>query len=251
MGAIVSALAAAAISAGAQYEQQPLPPSTVTIQPSYITAAARLAPDDAGVTTHVNSYLRGEAVVRERPELAVVQIRGLTPWEPRVNVVINPWVRQDGPIYEDFQEFGANDGPYLGTNPATRAITKTQERLERARHRWLRENGWVGGVATFVNPPRDGAGGSAELPVPRATIRMPAGSSGGGNFRVEADEAEGQAVRDALARIEARRERLARAARAQREVDQASAPEAAPAEPADEAGVMDADEEEVARADQR
>lgn len=212
MGLITSAVAAAAVSAAAQ--SGPLAPDTVVVQPTYITAAAKLAPADGSpVTTHTNAYARGEAVAREKPELAVVQIRGLTPWEPRVDVVINPWVRQDGPIFDNFREYGANDGPYLGTNPATRAIEITQERLERARQQWLRDNGWVGGVATHVNPAPAGEG-SAEAPKPRATIRMPAGSSGGGNFRVEAPE--GAAARDALARIEARRQSLAQAARAQR-----------------------------------
>jgi hypothetical protein len=228
MGVITSAIAAAAVSAAAQSGPEAAP-GVVVSQPSYITAAARLAPADegAGVTTHVNRYARGEPVAQERPDLAVVPIRGLTPWEPSVHVVINPWVRQDGPIYEDFREFGANEGPYLGTNPATRSIEKTQERLERARQKWLRDNGHVGGVATFVNPAPDGVG-SVEAPKPRATIRMPAGSSGGGNFRVEAEE--GSAARDALARIEARRQALAQAAREQRtgESQQASA-EATPA----------------------
>lgn len=257
MGVITSAIAAAAMGAGAQSGPEATAPATVITQPSYITAAAELAPDDggSGVTTHVNSYARGEPVGADKPDLAVVQIRGLTPWEPSVDVVINPWVRQDGPIYEDFREFGANDGPYLGTNPATRAIEKTQDRLERARQQWLRENGHVGGVATFVNPPAEGAG-SAELPQPRATIRVPAGSSGGGNFRVEADE--GSAARDALARIEARRQALAEAAREQRsETRQASAeatpaggtsdqgetPEAPDADPSDEARTAQADQQ--------
>jgi hypothetical protein len=227
MGFITSAVAAAAVSAAAQ--TGPEAPDTVVVQPTYITAAARLAPAAGSpVTTHTNAYARGEAVAREKPELAVVTIRGLTPWEPRVDVTINPWVRQDGPIYDDFREFGANDGPYLGTNPGTRAIEKTQERLERARQQWLRDNGWVGGVATFVNPGPDTLGDEAtEAPKPRATIRMPAGSSGGGNFRVEADR-EGSAARDALARIEARRQTLAQAAREQRDIQAASA-EATPA----------------------
>lgn len=229
MSVITSAIAAAAISASASAGPGDLAPSTVVVQPDYITAAARTAPADSGssVSTHVNSYARGERVLREKPELAVVQIRGLTPWEPRVDVAINPWARQDGPIYDDFREFGANDGPYLGTNPATRAIEKTQARLERARQEWLRDNGWVGGVATFVNPGPDTMGDEAtEAPQPRATIRMPAGSSGGGNFRVDAGQ--GEAARDALARIEARRQMLAQAAREQRETQQASA-EATPA----------------------
>ena len=255
MGVITSAVAAAALSAAAQSGPDAAAPATVVVQPSYITAAARLEPDygGSGVTTHVNSYARGEAVVREKPELAVVQIRGLTPWAPRVDVVVNPWVRQDGPIYEDFQEFGANEGPYLGTNPATRAIEKTQDRLERARQQWLRDNGWVGGVATFVNPAPDGEG-TVEAPRPRATIRMPAGSSGGGNFRVEADPPEGSAARDALARIEARRQALAQAAREQRTGESAQAPPYAEATPAEEdaEGAREAalsDEARTARAD--
>src|SRR5690606_28487726 len=163
MGVITSAVAAAAMSAAAQ--SGPEAPATVVVQPSYITAAARLEPGGSPVATHTNAYARGEAVAREKPELAVVTIRGLTPWEPRVDVVINPWVRQDGPIFDDFREYGANDGPYLGTNPGTRAIEKTQERLERARQQWLRDNGWVGGVATYVNPAPEGEG-TVEAPKP-------------------------------------------------------------------------------------
>ena len=235
MGFVTATLAAAAVSAGAQ--SGPEAPETVIAQPSYVTAAARLTDDAAhsGVTTHTN---RIEA--RELPETAVVQIRGLHPWEPRLDVVINPAVRQTGEIYHDFAEDGAHDGPYLGTNPYTRAIEKTQERLERARQDWLRDHGFVGGVATFVNAPARAAseGGSAELPKPRATIRMPEGSSGGGNFRVEVDTDEGDAARAALARIEARRQALAKAAAAQREVEQAEADEAEETEvtQADQAG---------------
>lgn len=251
MSVITSAIAAAAISAGASAGPGDMARETVVVQPDYISAAAQTAPAARGssVTTHVNGYARGEEVVREKPELAVVQIRGITPWEASVDVVINPWVRQDGPIYDNFREFGANDGPYLGTNPATRAIEKTQDRLERARQQWLRDNGWVGGVATHVNPPADG-NGSAELPQPRATIRMPAGSSGGGNFSVDAGQ--GEAARDALARIEARRQAIAQAARERREIQQASA-EATPAaeSPADAGSGQEGEPEaRTAHADQ-
>ncbi|MFG0283693.1 MAG: hypothetical protein ACF8R7_04665 [Phycisphaerales bacterium JB039] len=235
MGVVTATLAAAAISAGAQ--TGPENPEVVIAQPSYVTAAAVVADSTprSSVTTHVN-----RVVINERPELAVVQIRGLNPWEPRLDVVINPWVRQDGEIYHDFREDGAHDGPFLGTNPFTRAIAKTQERLERARQDWLRDNGYVGGVATFVNAPARaaGAGDSAELPKPRATIRMPEGSSGGGNFRVEADTDEGNAARAAIARIEARRQAIAEAAAAKRELEQAKAAKAEETEvtQADQAG---------------
>lgn len=115
--------------------------------------------------------------------------------------VINPWERQNDPARFEIRG-GGTQGDIRNysrvTNPFLRNFRFTADRLEEARQAWLRDNGYVGGVRSF--------GGSAEtatseLPQPRATIRMPAGSSGSGGYRVRLPDREHSVLRAMIARM--------------------------------------------------
>lgn len=86
--------------------------------------------------------------------------------------VINPWQ-----IANDRSD---RRNPY--TNAFSRARDKADDRLEEARHEWLRENNLTGGVRTHVNdaflfgPVSDAERRDSALPTPRATIQLPEGA---------------------------------------------------------------------------
>ena len=70
----------------------------------------------------------------------------------------------------------------VGISPWNRITASGLQDLERARNLWLKENGYVLGVRTFVNPryaqSDEARATGASLPLPRATIRrhiIPAG----------------------------------------------------------------------------
>ncbi|MCW5769765.1 MAG: hypothetical protein KIT19_13900 [Phycisphaeraceae bacterium] len=82
--------------------------------------------------------------------------------------IVSPWQ-----VANDRSERGSRV-----TNPYNRARNRAGDRLERARHEWLRENGLTGGVRTHVNDatlhaPADRR--ESALPTPRATIQIPEG----------------------------------------------------------------------------
>lgn len=59
----------------------------------------------------------------------------------------------------------------IAVNPWTPIRGSGLDRLRHAQHTWLREQGWILGVRTHVNPARyDSRAADANLPTPRATI---------------------------------------------------------------------------------
>ncbi|QYU67797.1 hypothetical protein J4558_23415 [Leptolyngbya sp. 15MV] len=100
----------------------------------------------------------------------MVEVEGLFAFQKSVVAVIDPWQPQN--------DRSGRRNPY--TNPFTNAHDALGDRLEAARQQWLKDNGYVGGVRTFVNdaalvgkPKAEAdASKSGERIEPRATIQV-------------------------------------------------------------------------------
>jgi hypothetical protein len=82
----------------------------------------------------------------------------------------------------------------IALDPFTQ-LPRTMVRLERARATWLRQNGYTGGVRTFVNDAylyqnvdEDGEAHASATPTPRATIKVPESWRRTPTLRVQADD---------------------------------------------------------------
>lgn len=80
----------------------------------------------------------------------------------------------------------------IAVNPWTPIRGAGLDRLRHAQHTWLREQGWILGVRTHVNPARyDARAADAGLPAPRATIERhidPSAPRVPSRMQVRADE---------------------------------------------------------------
>ena len=131
----------------------------------------------------------------EANRIAVVYIDGLFPYEPPLAVEISPWYRIDGfngdrAISYPGMGHVSDDADGVFPNAFTRGLDTIADRLESARQKWLRTNGYVGGVRTFKSSGaahRDASG--TALPAPRGIIVVPDEiKRQKTRFRVEANE---------------------------------------------------------------
>ncbi len=131
----------------------------------------------------------------EADRIAVVYIDGLFPYEPPLAVEISPWYRIkgfNGDRSISYPGVGhvSDDADGVFPNAFTRGLDTIAGRLETARKKWLKANGYVGGVRTFKSTskaPQDTTG--TALPEPRGIIIVPDEiKQQRTRFRVEADE---------------------------------------------------------------
>ena len=131
----------------------------------------------------VRTVNAGSSEQADKPDSVVVEVPTLDRLMPFQRFVIDPNERQNAPERFEIRVDGTIRNYSRITNGFVRGQRYVAERLEEARIAWLRENGHVGGVASFGGASPEAARAAI---TPRATIRVPAGASGGGGFRVEA-----------------------------------------------------------------
>ncbi|MEQ8844530.1 MAG: hypothetical protein RIB58_06720 [Phycisphaerales bacterium] len=151
----------------------------------------------------VRTIEAGDAAQAEMPASVVVQVPTLDRLMPFQRFAIDPSVVQNRPERFEIRVDGTIRNYARVTNGFVRAQRYVADRLEEARIAWLREQGHVGGVATYEGQGAEDARAAIE---PRATIRMPEGASGGGGFRVQAPSNNRAQLVAALNRIRAHRE---------------------------------------------
>jgi|GEM_PF-4618046 len=133
----------------------------------------------------------------ERPTHIVVEVPTLDRLNPFQRFVIDPNVRQNDPDRFEIRVDGTIRNYQNVTNGFVRAQRYVADRLEEARLAWLREN-------TAVTSHAGEKVGSEQAAItPRATIRMPEGSSGGGGYRVQAPAGSRAQLVAALERMRA------------------------------------------------
>lgn len=147
----------------------------------------------------------------------VVEVPTLDRLQPFQRFVINPHERQNDPTRFEIRVDGTIRNYARVTNGFVRAQRYVADRLEEARLAWLREH------AAVTSHAGDRVGDDRAAIVPRATIRMPEGASGGGGFRVEAPAADRARLVAALERMKAHRATVRAAARPTQEATVASA----------------------------
>ena len=138
----------------------------------------------------------------EVPQRAIVEVPTLDRLLPFQRFVIDPTVRQNAPDRFEIRVNGTIRNYARVTNGFVRAQRFVADRLEEARVDWLKDNGHVGGVMTRVGAE---AGREQASIQPRAILRMPQGSSGGGGYRVQAPTADRARLVAALERLEQHR----------------------------------------------
>jgi hypothetical protein len=134
-------------------------------------------------TSHASEY----GAYDERTGRVYISVPGLFPFQTSIVTAIDPWQKQND------RSTVRNDW----SNPYSNAHNKLADRLEEARQAWLKDNGYVGGVRTFVNDatlyrtkpenaPQSNGEGKIE---PRATIQLsPDAARRSRPLRVEAYE---------------------------------------------------------------
>ena len=147
----------------------------------------------------------------------VVEVPTMDRLEPFQRFVINPHERQNDPSRFEIRVDGTIRNYARVTNGFVRAQRYVADRLEEARLAWLRENAAV----TSYAGERVGADRAAI--VPRATIRMPEGASGGGGFRVQAPTSDRARLVAALERMKAHEATVRASAEPEQEATVASA----------------------------
>ena len=150
----------------------------------------------------VRTVNAGASEQAEKPDAVVVEVPTLDRLMPFQRFVIDPSQPQNAAERFEIRVDGTIRNYSRITNGFVRGQRYVAERLEEARIAWLRENGHVGGVASFGGPDPASARAAIE---PRATIRIPEGASGGGGFRVEAPASNRAQLVAALERIRAQR----------------------------------------------
>lgn len=108
-----------------------------------------------------------------------LQVAGLFAFEPPITVEISPWHRVQGfqgdrPIHNESgigHVENGGDGYY--SNAYTRGLRAMANRIEKARQRWLSDNGYVGAVRTFGSAGNGSGDEQTSLPEPRGIIRVP------------------------------------------------------------------------------
>lgn len=133
----------------------------------------------------------------ERPTHIVVEVPTLDRLNPFQRFVIDPNVRQNDPARFEIRVDGTIRNYQNATNGFVRAQRYVADRLEEARLAWLREN------AAITSHAGEKVGSEQAAITPRATIRMPEGSSGGGGYRVQAPAGNRAQLVAALERMKA------------------------------------------------
>ncbi|GIW74790.1 MAG: hypothetical protein KatS3mg103_1312 [Phycisphaerales bacterium] len=143
----------------------------------------------------------------ELPKAILVEVPTLDRLMPYQRFAIDPSVRQNDPQRFEIRVDGTIRNSARTTNAFVRAQRYVADRLEEARLAWLKAHGHLGGVTTH-----HGRDAQADRPPiqPRATIRMPEGSTGGGGFRVQAPAADRSQLVAALQRLHAHRRSVVR-----------------------------------------
>ena len=147
----------------------------------------------------------------------VVEVPTLDRLQPFQRFVINPHVRQNDPTRFEIRVDGTIRNYARVTNGFVRAQRYVADRLEEARLAWLREN------AAVTSHAGERVGADRAAIVPRATIRMPEGASGGGGFRVQAPASDRSRLVAALERMKAHRATVRASAEPKQEATVASA----------------------------
>lgn len=190
----VIALLALSVTAGSALAQGLHPVSDVR------TVEAATTSSETQETTHI-----------------VVEVPTLDRLQPFQRFVINPHERQNDPARFEIRVDGTIRNYARVTNGFVRAQRYVADRLEEARLAWLREN------AAVTSHAGERVGADRAAIVPRATIRMPEGASGGGGFRVQAPAADRARLVAALERMKAHRATVRAAAQPTQEATVASA----------------------------
>lgn len=151
----------------------------------------------------VRTVEAGQAAQAEMPARVVVEVPTMDRLMPFQRFAIDPAVVQNRPERFEIRVDGTIRNYARVTNGFVRAQRYVADRLEEARIAWLREQGHVGGVATYEG---QGAGEQRAAIEPRATIRMPEGASGGGGFRVQAPASDRERLVAAMDRLRAHRQ---------------------------------------------
>lgn len=151
----------------------------------------------------VRTVEAGSAGQAEMPASVIVEVPTLDRLEPFQRFAIDPAAVQNHPERFEIRVDGTIRNYARVTNGFVRAQRYVADRLEAARIAWLRDNGHVGGVASYEG---EGASDEQAAIAPRATIRMPQGSSGGGGFRVQAPNTNREQLVAAMNRLRAHRE---------------------------------------------
>lgn len=133
----------------------------------------------------------------EQPTRIVVEVPTLDRLNPFQRFVIDPNERQNDPARFEIRVDGTIRNYQNVTNGFVRAQRYVADRLEEARLAWLREN------AAVTSHAGEKVGSEQAAITPRATIRMPQGSSGGGGYRVQAPQADRAQLVAALERVKA------------------------------------------------
>ena len=133
----------------------------------------------------------------EQPTRIVVEVPTLDRLNPFQRFVIDPNERQNDPARFEIRVDGTIRNYQNVTNGFVRAQRYVADRLEEARLAWLREN------AAVTSHAGEKVGSEQAAITPRATIRMPQGSSGGGGYRVQAPQADRAQFVAALERVKA------------------------------------------------
>lgn len=133
----------------------------------------------------------------EQPTRIVVEVPTLDRLNPFQRFVIDPNERQNDPARFEIRVDGTIRNYQNVTNGFVRAQRYVADRLEEARLAWLREN------AAVTSHAGEKVGSEQAAITPRATIRMPEGSSGGGGYRVQAPQADRAQLVAALERMKA------------------------------------------------
>lgn len=133
----------------------------------------------------------------EQPTRIVVEVPTLDRLNPFQRFVIDPNERQNDPARFEIRVDGTIRNYQNVTNGFVRAQRYVADRLEEARLAWLREN------AAVTSHAGEKVGSEQAAITPRATIRMPQGSSGGGGYRVQAPQADRAQLVAALERMKA------------------------------------------------
>lgn len=115
----------------------------------------------------------------EADRTVTLRVAGLFAFEPPVTVEISPWRRVQGfqgdrPIHNESgigHVENGGDGYY--SNAYTRGLRAMASRIEAARQRWLKDNGYVGAVRTFGSSGDRAGSEQTSLPQPRGIIRVP------------------------------------------------------------------------------
>lgn len=136
------------------------------------------------------------------PQRVVVEVPTLDRLMPFQRFAIDPSQRQNAPERFEIRVDGTIRNYARVTNGFVRAQRYVADRLEEARLAWLKDNGHEGGVVTHGGAE---AGDERTAIQPRATIRMPQGSSGGGGYRVQAPTTDRARLVAAMQRIQEHR----------------------------------------------